>query len=674
MRESRTGPRMHGRMIGGWLLALGATPVLGLAGFESVSRESASAPSPTKDIEQFLSPSVTFVLTEEDAAQVPPSEEVTWQLHAQKIASLQQIDDCTEDLLGSTVAMVEAASEGDALAMASLGTLYLLGQECSPKRNLTWAVHWLQRAAALGQADAQATLGFLHDSDALRLVYNFTAVTFEKAKAMPLFEAAAGGGSMYAAMALASKYHLGLGVKESCPASAAYYEAAASAAIAELEPKRKKSVEQSNPIETEHATLLHRQIEPREARGVMDVSSIEYLDYLAQVGDLTGKVSMGHIYHSGTHGVKRDKVLAKHWFRSAAIAGEPTAHAALGMMLMRGKEYKAAIASLRRGAKLNDPSGWAGLGYAYLHGAGLPQSDERAAKSLWMAARSGHLDSIFNLGVLHMQGRGVAADAKTAFRHWSIAAEFQHPQAQLLVGRMALRGLEVRKDCATAQFFLKHAAEASPTLRSLLLVGLAAYDAGRPQRSLMHYLLAAHAGLEAGVHNAAFLLAEEMPKLRPAHRGPFKERAAEYFQQAAIAGSMEAQVQLANLLAEQSRNYQLANKLYTEAAQAGSRDAMWHLGYNYMHGHGVKSDMSVAWQLMRDAGMQSKHAKLGGLEKVLFGVVRSVYEARVFIMVLAMLMTAVATNGNPFGRRPDAGIGEAPEWHGDDVDDFDDFD
>ena len=69
----------------------------------------------------------------------------------------------------------QAAADGDALAMSGLGHLYLLGDACSPKRNLTWATHWLDGAAELGQPDALAMLGFLAESKALQRVYNYTA-------------------------------------------------------------------------------------------------------------------------------------------------------------------------------------------------------------------------------------------------------------------------------------------------------------------------------------------------------------------------------------------------------------------------------------------------------------------------------------------------------------------
>ena len=99
--------------------------------------------------------------------------------------------DCASDVLGATSHMLDAAeNSSDPLAMAALGTMYTFGQECSRKRNLTWGVHWLRRAASAGQADAQATLGFLHDTDLLRLLYNYTDLPFDKAKAVPLYEQA----------------------------------------------------------------------------------------------------------------------------------------------------------------------------------------------------------------------------------------------------------------------------------------------------------------------------------------------------------------------------------------------------------------------------------------------------------------------------------------------------
>lgn len=146
--------------------------------------------------------------------------------------------------------------------MAGLGHLYLLGDECSPKRNLTWATHWLDGAAAQGQPDALAMLGFLAESRALPRLYNYTqhnpaaaaagltAGDMQQGGALgsasaaatagrALYEVAvASGGSVLASMALGWKHANGFDVPASCPAAAAHYETAAQAAVAALDGRR----------------------------------------------------------------------------------------------------------------------------------------------------------------------------------------------------------------------------------------------------------------------------------------------------------------------------------------------------------------------------------------------------------------------------------------------------
>ena len=410
----------------------------------------------------------------------------------------------------------------------------------------------------------------------------------------------------------------------------------------------------------------------------MDHGTVEYMDYCAHIGDVTGKVSMAHLYHMGSHGVPRDKDAALHWFRSAAKQGDGMGHANLGLMQLRRGQHHSAVKSLRRATKLRDISAWAGVGYTYLYGAGVPQSDELAAKAIWLAARQGHLDSIYNLGVLNLLGRGVKQNVRTGFRYLSVAAEYGQPQAQLYVGRLARRGLGVRKDCPTALFFLKHAADNAPLVRELMGVALRAHEEKRPQRALLYYLLAAHAGIEVAQQNAGFLYANAPLPLRAKTGALYGQRALQYLKLAALQGSKDAQVQLANLLAEK-RDYATANELYKEAAQAGSRDALWHLGMAYLHGHGVERSFKTAVDLFQSAGVQSKYAQLRGAEAALFGVARFVYESRAPLLLGAALLSVLARGGNPVemlqgvlggGPRP---VDDDAAYQEDDGDDFGDF-
>ena len=587
-------------------------------------------------------PQISFQL--DDAPARTADDEAPWRDLARRAASLRQLE-CTEDLLGSTMQMVDEAEGGDSLAMAALGAMYTLGQQCAPKRNLTWGMHWLTRAQQLGQPDAQALMGFLHASDALREVYNYTGLESNVTFARELYEEAAAGGSAFGAMAMGFRRAYGIGLVESCPESATYYEDAAKAAIDGIDERRAHTADQSSPNEVDHLTLLSLAMPPREK---MDAPSVEYIDYCAHIGDVTGKVAMGAMYHAGTNQVPRDRRAAMCHFRSAAHAGDGTGHAFLGLMRLKEHRFKAALRSLRRATKRKEaaPAGWAGLGYAHLYGAGVPQSDEKAAKAIWLAARMGHLDSIYNMGVLTLQGRGVPASTANGFRFLSVAAEFQHPHAQLHVGHMVRLGLGVRKDCNAAQFFLKHAAEHGPLVRSLMSTALHAHESGRPQRALMHYLLAAHAGVEAAQHNAAHLYAHVLPSLRPDEADLHARRAEQHFKFATLQGSVDATVQLANLRAA-AGDFPGALRLYQTAGRAGSRDALFHLGLLYWQGKGVAKSATTALALWQSCEFHSKHAVLKGPQGAAFRVARFVIEYRAFMVFAAGLAAIVSTGGNP---------------------------
>jgi TPR repeat protein len=115
-------------------------------------------------------------------------------------------------------------------------------------------------------------------------------------------------------------------------------------------------------------------------------------------------------------------------------------HANLGLTLLRSGNGHAALGPLRRAAKRNDPSGYAGLSYAYYYGLGLKRDPARAAKAMAAAARLGHLDAIYNLGVMAIKGEGMPASVGKAYRFWNVAAEFQHPMAQVCSGGVRYGG------------------------------------------------------------------------------------------------------------------------------------------------------------------------------------------------------------------------------------------
>jgi len=119
-----------------------------------------------------------------------------------------------------------------------------------------------------------------------------------------------------------------------------------------------------------------------------------------------------------------------------------------------------------------------------------------------------------------------------------------------------------------------------------------------------------------------------------------------YYDLAAMQGSTEAKVHLANLLVEREE-YKDAIEQYEDAARDGNNNALWHLGYQYWHGRGLEKNRGMAWAMFQAAGM-SKDVQLKGLEGLCFSIARCVYENRALITFGSMLAAMFANGFNPF--------------------------
>jgi len=542
-----------------------------------------------------------------------------WRVVSQRVLEGDEVEEF------NTQAMFAAAERGEVAAMAGIGAASLLGR--GMPWNFEWAVHWLSKAAAEGHPDAQALLGFLHSSDVLAALSPGADFQPNETLGRELTAEAAEGGSVLALMAWAMEAS-----REGLPCvSAPRYEQAAEAAVQGLDEERLQTTEQSYPQDAEHMTLLSPSMPKRER---MDTQTVETLDEAAAAGDALSQLHMGLLYHAGKHGVPRDWAVAQHWFREAAHRGDATARANLGLMAMRTRRYSEALRELRRAAQFGDPLGFAGLGYAYLHGAGVPKSEEKAERFLCLAALKGNLEAIYNLGAM--------AEAKKAGSGYNLlfeAARYSHPLAQLVLGRKALQN----RDCDSATVFLKLAAEAGPLVRSMMGSGLRAAERGKSKQALLYYLLAAHAGVEVAQQNAAHLYLHELPK-RPELETLRSQRAKDLFRLAARQGSADAEVQLGNMLVD-SEDYATAAEMYRDAARKGSKDALFHMGNLYWRGKGVDEDKNKALQLWHESDFQSKHARLRGVHGALARTAQWASKSNDALLLAAGLGFLVAKGG-----------------------------
>jgi TPR repeat protein len=175
------------------------------------------------------------------------------------------------------------------------------------------------------------------------------------------------------------------------------------------------------------------------------------------------------------HGVEKDEIKAREWYKKAALQGEPQALYNAGRMCMLGeggeRDYKYAArmfrqldqqsqTSLEVGERYCRAQAQNSLGVMYLKGAGVAQDHNRAAAWFIKSAENDLPEAQANLARCHRQGWGVERDLFEAGRFFYLAALQGDAQAQWDLGEMFRRGdLYFRVKMHLARKYIEMAAE-----------------------------------------------------------------------------------------------------------------------------------------------------------------------------------------------------------------------
>jgi TPR repeat protein len=196
-------------------------------------------------------------------------------------------------------------------------------------------------------------------------------------------------------------------------------------------------------------------------------------------------------------GVEKSSKLALEAWQKGADQNDSEAQFALGRSYLYGvhglqKSYEKAIPFLRAAAAQNLGQALHLLGFAYLSGWGVEQSDDEAADCFRRSAEQNCRSGLFSLGIMYLQGRGgleksephaikylkQASDSRlinahlelaclfqkngaddTAFIYWKRAADQGDKQAQFQTGIALLEGISVERSEEEAIAYLERAAE-----------------------------------------------------------------------------------------------------------------------------------------------------------------------------------------------------------------------
>jgi TPR repeat protein len=184
---------------------------------------------------------------------------------------------------------------------------------------------------------------------------------------------------------------------------------------------------------------------------------------LAKVGDEDAQLAVARAYEIGRQ-VKRNRLEAAKWYRTAAEQGNVEAQFRLGRLVHQGGD--GLKQDLQMAAKLYESAAEAGnidaqnwLGYSYQHGIGLEANENSALEWYQRAADAGHAAAQNNLGLMYLTGKGTSRNHDKAFEYFSKAAAQNEPWGLNNLGGMYEMGWGTAKDRARALELYKQAAD-----------------------------------------------------------------------------------------------------------------------------------------------------------------------------------------------------------------------
>jgi SEL1 protein len=302
--------------------------------------------------------------------------------------------------------------------------------------------------------------------------------------------------------------------------------------------------------------------------------------------------------------VEADAAEAAEAFEAAALADDEFGAFNLGFLAMRGigraANYTQAKRLFEQAAEKELPAAFNGLGVLAFNGWGEPANHSLAREWFERGAALGDPDASYNLANALLYGHGAAPDAAAALRSFEAASDAGHWRAPLQLATMHADGLGTPRNCSASARLL------SLFLEERLGWAEAAEDAaeaaagGDVQGALAQLAPLALQGCEAAQSDAAFLLSRR----RAAHGQPRAQalhRAQALLSRAALQGSPEALVDLGDVRRAQG-DVAGAAQSFEQAAAAGSVEGMTNLAVLLMRGaEGVEANKTRARVLLQEA-------------------------------------------------------------------------
>lgn len=461
-----------------------------------------------------------------------------------------------------------SAAQGYAEAQFQLGLMHEEGKDVT--KNLDEAVKYytlaadqddknafenLKKIAAEGHAEAQASLGRMHEED--------VDTEGNLAEAIHWYELSVAQGNANAQRYLGLMYIDGYGVKKNIKKGLEYMEAAAAQGNPEIQYELGTMYEEDEADEDE-----------QEEDGIPknNIKAREWYQAAADGGHGLAQYWLASIFFNA-----QDYENAIKYYEKAAKQGDTDALFYLGLIYMKNEDYKNAFKWFEEGAVQGHVQAQYNFAGFYEKGLGVTQNLNLAMQWYQSAANRGHVKAHTALGMIYEQGTTFKPDLKKAAGYYQYAAEQGEPMAQLKLSLMYKEGRGVQKDPQLALFWCEESAEQN-NAEAFFNLGLM-HEEGSDvllenlDDAVQYYKLAAKAG-----HTEV------------------KKR----FEKIAEDGHVEAQVALGYIY-EVDNDIDQAIKWYEKAVAQGHKLAKINLGMIYADSVDIEKNGQRARQLIKEA-------------------------------------------------------------------------
>lgn len=311
--------------------------------------------------------------------------------------------------------------------------------------------------------------------------------------------------------------------------------------------------------------------------------AIQFATQAANQNHAQAQFLLALCYRNGV-GVARDKAASLNWYQQAVKNGlanarlidenNSTTKDTLANVSWPGsEEYKIALIELKH-----------------------EETRKQAVETMKQAAEKGHPIAQYQLAMEYIEGKHIAQDDAKAIYWLTKAAEKNHSQAQAYLAWMNMLGLGTKENNQVAVNWFLEASEFSTANDYDASLQEKLSQLTTPQIPVRNVPLSAKQRLIEMQHGIEMI---------EAHQQANPEELA-MVTQAAQQNIVKAMLYLANLYEKGDKvpqDIELSTQWYQRAANAGSKEAQYALGWHYYHGQGLPQNNQLALKCFHEASI-----------------------------------------------------------------------